>query len=185
MFVIGGGVHRTSELLSVYNWQWNIMDPYPSINNVNSVKIIPYNQTFYVFGGYVNDRITSDILCFNDELSFKNESWSRVGILTSKRVRFSVILNIDKVFVIGGKGKQRHDICELSNTVNCEQDTSIYFEASEEPVLFGVRTDGPCDLKISTYKSKETKELMILSNAIFNEVDHFVPVQKTNYRNDN
>ena len=52
----------------------------------------------------------------------------------------------------------------------------------EEPVLFG--NSGSCNLTIPNYELKETKELMILSNAKFNEIDRFVPVQKTNFRND-
>ena len=178
MFVVGASKHRTTELLGINNWQWNIIDPYPNVKDVNSVKIVSHDRTFYVFGGYVNNQVTSDIL------SFESETWSRVGSLTSKRIKFSVILNVDKVYVIGGQKKQKYEVCTLSNTVNCDQDLSIGFQGSEEPVLFGVSKDGPCDLTISNYESKETKELIILSNATFNEVGHFVPVKKTNYRSD-
>ena len=97
---------------------------------------------------------------------------------------FSIILNIDKVYVFGGKKKQKYEICTLSSTVNCEQDTNTDFQGSEEPVLFGVSKNGSCDLTISNYESKETKKLMIFSNATFSQVDNFVFVQKTNYRND-
>ena len=176
MFVVGPSKHKFTELLSIINWQWNIIDPYPNVKDVNSVKIVSHDRTFYVFGGYVNNQVTSDIL------SFESETWSRVGSLTSKRIKFSVILNVDKVYVIGGQKKQKYEVCTLSNTVNCDQDLSIGFQGSEEPVLFGVSKDGPCDLTISNYESKETKELIILSNVKFNEVGHFVPVKKTNYR---
>ena len=176
MFCVGASQHRTSELLDTKNWQWSIMDPYPNAKEVNTVKIVSYNRAFYVFGGYMNNRVTNNIL------SFENETWSRVGSLVSQRIKFSVILNVDKVFVIGGQKKQKFELCTLSNTVNCEQDSNIDFQSSEEPVLFGVGKDGPCDLTISSYKSKETKELMILSNALFTEVENFVPVKKTNYR---
>ena len=154
------------------------MDPYPNVKDVNSVKIISYNRTFYVFGGNVNNQLTSDIL------SFENGTWSKVGILTSNRIKFSAILNVDRVLVIGGQQKQKYEWCTLSNTVDCKQESSIDFHGSEEPVLFGVSKDSQCDLTISSYESKEIKELMILSNATFNEVDNFVPVQNTNYRND-
>ena len=115
---------------------------------------------------------------------FEKETWSRVGTLTSRRIQFSVILSVDKVYVIGGQKKQKHDLCTLSNTVNCEKDFSIDFQGSEEPVLLGVSSDGPCDLTFSTYEPKETKQLMILSNATFKEVDHFVSVKSTNNRSD-
>ena len=151
------------------------MDPYPNVKDVNSVKIISYNGIYYVFGGFINNKITNDIL------SFEKETWSRVGSLTTKRIEFSIILNVDKVYVIGGQKKQKYDLCTLSNTVNCEQDSNIDFQGSEEPVLLGVSSNGSCDLNFPTYESKETKELVILSNAIFKEVDRFVPV-KTNYR---
>ena len=154
------------------------MDPYPNVKDVNSAKIVSYNLAFFVFGGYVNDQVTKNILCF------ENETWFRVGSLTSKRIKFSVILNVEKLYVIGGQKKQKYEICTLSNTVNCKQDSNIDFHGSEEPVLFGVSKDSQCDLTISSYESKEIKELMILSNATFNEVDNFVPVQNTNYRND-
>ena len=156
------------------------MDAYPNVKDINSVKIISYNRTFYVFGGNVNNynQVTSDIL------GFKDETWLRVGSLTTKRIKFSVTLNVDKVYIFGGHKKQKYEICTLSNTVNCEQDTSIDFQGSEEPVLFGVSKSSPCGLKISNYESRETKELMILSNATFTEVDNFLPVKKTNLRSD-
>ena len=179
MFVVGAGKHRTAETLSLNNWQWNITNPYPNIQDVNSVKIVSHDRTFYVFGGYVNNQVTSDIL------GFDGETWSRVGSLTSKRIKFSVVLNVDKVHVIGGQKKRKYEVCTLSNTVKCKQDTSIDFQGSEGPVLFGVSKDGPCDLTIPDYESKETKELMILSKATFNEVDKFLFLQKTNHRNDN
>ena len=154
------------------------MDPYPNVKDVNSAKIVSYHLAFFVFGGYVNDQVTKNIL------GFENETWFRVGSLTSKRTKFSVILNVDKVYVIGGHKKQKYDLCTLSNTVNCEKDFSIDFQRSEEPVLLGVSSDGPCDLTFSFYEPKETKQLMILSNATFKEVDHFVSVKKTNHRSD-
>ena len=177
VFIVGARGHRIAESLKFSTWQWNIMDPYPNVRDVNSVKIISYNGIYYVFGGYINNQVTDDIL------SFEKETWSRVGSLTSRRIKFSVILSVDKVYVIGGQKKQKYDLCTLSNTVNCEQDLSVDFQG-EEPVLLGVSSDGPCDLTFSTYESKETKELMILSNATFKEVDHFVSVKNINYRSD-
>ena len=178
MFVVGASNHRTTELLDIYNWQWNIVDPYPNVKNINSVKIISFYRSFYVFGGYINNQVTTDILCF------KNEAWSRAGSLTSTRTKFSVLLNVDKVYVIGGQKKQKYEMCTLSNTVNCEQDLGTDFQGSEEPVLFGISKDGPCDVTISNYESNETKELMILSNVTFKEVENFLSVKKTNYRSD-
>ena len=153
------------------------MDPYPNANDVTSVKILSHNRTFYVFGGYVNDQVTKDIL------GFENETWSRVGSLTSSRIKFSVILNVNTVYIIGGLKKQKYEVCELSQTVDCKQDSSIEFQGSEEPFLFGLSV-GSCNLAVPEYESKETMEMMILSNATFNEVDDFVPVKKTNYRSD-
>ena len=154
------------------------MDPYPDVKDVNSVRIISFNQTFFVFGGYVDNQVTNHIL------AFKDETWSRVGSLTSKRIKFSVILNVNKVYVIGGQKNQKYELCSLAHTVSCKQDSSIDFQGSEEPVLFGVSADGSCDLTIPYYEPKETKELMILSNATFKKVDNFFPVKKTNHRND-
>ena len=151
------------------------MDPYPNVNDVSSVKILSYNRTFYVFGGYVNDQVTKDIL------GFENETWSRVGSLTSSRIKFSVILNDNTVYVIGGLKKQKYEMCVLSHTVNCKQDSN--FEGSGEPFLFGLSA-GSCNVVVPEYESKETMEMMILSNATFNEVDDFVPVKRTNYRSD-
>ena len=178
-FVVGARTHRTVESLTFNSWQWNIMSPYPSAKDVNSVKIVSYDRVFYVFGGYVNSQVTNDIL------SFENGAWSRVGSLTSKRTKFSVILNVDKIYVIGGRKTQKYELCTLSKTVDCERDSGIDFQSSEEPVLFGVSKDGPCDLTIPNYEPQETKELMILSNATFNEIEKFRPLKKTNYRRDN
>ena len=93
-------------------------------------------------------------------------------------------MSVDKVYVIGGQKKQKYDLCTLSNTVNCKKDLGIDFQGSEEPVLLGVSSDGPCDLTFSFYEPKETKQLMILSNATFKEVHHFVSVKNTNNRSD-
>ena len=144
MFVVGARAHRTAESLSFNNWEWNITDPYPNVKTVNSVKTISYNGTFYIFGGYVNNQVINGIL------SFENKTWSRVGSLTSKRIKFSVILNVDKVYIIGGQIKQKYDVCTLSNTVSCNQGLGIDFQGSEEPVLLGVSSDGSCDLRIWT-----------------------------------
>ena len=178
MFTVGASKHRTTEVLGINDWQWSIVDPYPNVRDVNSVKIISYNRNFYVFGGYVNNQLTDDIL------RFENEIWSRVGSLTSKRKKFSIILSVDKVYVIGGQKKQKYEMCTISTAVNCKQDLGTDFQGDEEPFLFGVSKDGPCDVTISNYESKETKELMILSNSTIKEVDNFLQVQKTNYRND-
>ena len=48
MFVVGASKHRITEMLFLDNWQWNIMDPYPNVKEVNSVKMISYNRGFYV-----------------------------------------------------------------------------------------------------------------------------------------
>ena len=178
VFIVGARGHRITELLKFSNWQWNIMDPYPNVKVANSVKIISYNDIYYIFGGFIDNQVTDNIL------SFEKETWSRVGSLTSRRIKFSVILNVDKVYVIGGQKKQKYDLCTLSNTVNCEQDSNIDFQGSEEPVLLGVSSEGSCDLTYPTYESKESKELLILSNATFKDVDHFVSVKNTNVRSD-
>ena len=178
VFIVGARGHRITELLKFSNWQWNIMDPYPNVKVANSVKIISYNDIYYIFGGFIDNQVTDNIL------SFQKETWSRVGSLTSRRIKFSVFLNVDKVYVIGGQKKQKYDLCTISNTVNCEQDSNIDFQGSEEPVLLGVSSDGPCDLTFSFYEPKETKQLMILSNATFKEVEHFVSVKKTTHRSD-
>ena len=104
VFIVGGRGHRIAESLKFSNWKWNIMDPYPNVKDINSVKIISYNGIYYVFGGFINNKITNDIL------SFEKETWSRVGSLTTKRIKFSVILNVEKVYVIGGQ-KIRSTIC--------------------------------------------------------------------------
>ena len=150
LFVVGARTHRAAELLQFQNWQWKITEPYPYVKDISSVKIISYNHTFFVIGGSANSQVTSDIL------SFKNETWSRAGSLTSKRYKFSVILNVDKVYVIGGQTKHQNEVCNVtfSSTVNCEQDLNIDFGGSEEPVLFGVSKDSSCGLTISSYESK-------------------------------
>ena len=178
LFVVGSQTHRTTELLSLNKWQWNIKDPYPNIKDRNPLKTIQYNRTFYVFEGYVQNQVSNIIL------GFEGETWSQVGSLFSKRKKFSVILNLDKVYVIGGQNKQKYELCTLSNTVSCEQVLNINFQGSEEPVLIGVSKDDSCDLTIPNYAPKESKELMILSNATFKEVESFVRVQKTDFRSD-
>ena len=180
MFVVGGPAHRTVESLSLDNWQWNILDPYPNIINIHSAKILTYNSHFYVFGGVSNELITKNIL------SYKNESWSKVGTMLSKRVKFSVILmpEIDGhvVHVIGGQENHKNELCAISSIVDCEIDSNIDFLGLAEPVLFGVNKNGSCSLTTPNYENKEAKELSILSNATFKEIDNFVKVQKTHYR---
>ena len=163
----------SEELFVVY-----ILDPYPNVTSIHSVKIVSHNRSFYVFAGVNGTEVINNIV------RFKKDTWSRVGSLTSKRVKFSVFLNFDKVHIIGGQTKHKNELCLLSNTVSCAQEFSIDMPSLEEPVLFGVNTSGSCNLTIPNHEPKESKELMILSNAKFNEVDKFVPVKKTNYRND-
>ena len=178
MFVVGGNEHRIVESLSLDNWQWNILDPYPNVTSIHSVKIVSHNRSFYVFAGVNGTEVINNIV------RFKNDTWSRVGSLKSKRMKFSVFFNFDKFHIIGGQKKHKNELCLLSNTVSCAQEFSIDMPGLEEPVLFGINNNGSCDPNLPNYESKETKELMILSNAKFNEIDRFVPVQKTNFRND-
>ena len=177
MFVIGGNAHRTVESLSLDNWRWRILDPYPNVNSIHSVKTVSHNRSFFAFGGVNESLVTNNIL------RYINETWSRVGILMSKRMKYSVILNVDKVYVIGGQKKQKYDLCTLSNTVSCEQDSSIDMPGLEDPALFGIKINGSCELTVLKFESRETKELLILSKAKFNDVDNFVLVQNKNYRN--
>ena len=93
-------------------------------------------------------------------------------------------MNFDKFHIVGGQTRHKNELCLLSNTVSCAQEFSIDMPGLEEPILFGVNTSGSCNLTIPNHEPKETKELMIFSNAKFNEIDKFVPVKKTNYRND-
>ena len=177
LFVVGGNAHRAVESLSLDNWQWNVLDPYPNVTSIHSVKIVSHNRSFYVFAGVNGTEVINNIV------RFKNDTWSRVGSLKSKRMKFSVFFNFDKFHIIGGQKKHKNELCLLSNTVNCTQDFSFEMHGLEEPILFGINNSGSCNLTIPNYESKETKEIMILSNAKFNEVDNFLPV-KINYRND-
>ena len=87
-----------TELLSLDNWQWYIMEPYPNVTDIQSSNIISYNQSFYVFGGSFNGTLVT-----NEILRFKNKTWSRVGNLLSKKERFSVMLIFDKVYISKGQ----------------------------------------------------------------------------------
>ena len=178
MFVVGGPSHRAVESFSLKNWQWNILDPYPNVTDIHSVKIVSHNHSFYVFGGVNGTLVTNNIM------RFRNETWSKIGSLISKRTKFSVILMVNKVHVIGGQAKHKNELCFISNTVGCEQDFSIDFPGLEEPVLLGVNISDSCNFTIAKYESKETKELMILSNETFKEIKNFVEVQKNNDRID-
>ena len=179
LLVVGGPAHRTTETLSLNNWQWNIVEPYPNVNDVQATNIISHRQSFYVFGGVFNyTLVTNEILCF------KNGNWSKVGDLLSKRVHFSVILIDNRVFIVGGEKKHQNEICNLSKTVKCEQDYIINYQNYKQPVLFSVDLDVPCRKHISKFETKENKELMILSNETFKEIENFVEVHKTNYRID-
>ena len=180
MFVVGGNAHRTVESLSLINWQWNILDPYPKVTDIHSVKTVSHNRSFYVFGG-----ISDTFFYTNNIMRFKNETWSKVGSLITKRVKFSVILITNKIYVIGGQTRHKKELCLISNTVDCEQDFSIDIPGLEEPVLFGVNISGSCNLTIANYEYKESKELMILSSENFKNIYNFVEVQiSTNSRID-
>ena len=139
MFVAGGSTHSKSELLSLSNWQWDIVQPYVSVNIINRAKIVSYQKSFYAFGGFVNDnQLTESIM------KFENKVWLKVGILYSKRADYSTFLRNGNVYLIGGKGKSYNDICSLEDIVNCERIESHYVEI-ERPVLYGFDIDGSCN----------------------------------------
>ena len=155
------------------------MDPYPDVKNILASNIISHNYYFYTFGGIFNDSLVT-----NEILRFKNEIWSKVGNLLSKREQFSIALFFNKVHVIGGKKKQENEVCKLSDTVNCEQDFIIDFKNFKQPVLLSVNLDDSCaenNMKtISKYEPSEIKDLIILTNETFKEIENFVQVYKTN-----
>ena len=177
MFVVGGPAHRTTELLDFNNFQWNITEPYPDVTAVQSFNIISSNKSFYVFG------VLNDTLATDEILRFKNDIWSKVGNLLSKRRKFSVILIVNKVHIVGVGNKQKNEVCLLSNIVKCELDLlNTTYKGFVQPVLFSVDS---CDQTMPTYESVEIKELVILSNATFEKIDQFTPIQKTNFRSNN
>ena len=152
------------------------MEPYPKVTDIQAFNIISNNQAFYIFGGVFNKTLVA-----NEILSFKNKTWSKVGILLSKRESFSVVLVIDQVYIVGGEKKQTSEVCKLSTTVSCEEDSTIDYKNFKQPVLFSVDL---CTNYFLNYEPKEPKELLILSNKNFQEIDNFVKVQSTNYRTD-
>ena len=177
MFVVGGHAHRIAELLSFDNWQWSILDPYPKVIDIHSVKIVSYKGSFYVFGGVVSGyQVTNEILCFN------GKTWSKTGSLLANRLKFSVISMANEIHIIGGQENHKNEFCVVSTTVSCKEDFSIDFQGFAEPILFGINKDGLCNLTPRNFESRETKDLMILSNETFKEIDNFVKIQKTNNR---
>ena len=186
LFVVGGNAHRTTELLSLNNWQWNVRDPYPHVTDIHVLNIISKHQSFYIFGGVFNGTlVTSEILNFkNDPI---NGTWSNVGNILSKRKQFSVTLVGDKVYLVGGDKKQKSEVCKLSNyrylyldIVQCEEHSQIGYQNFKQPVLFN-HVDN-CQYKDEIYESIEVKELVIISKRTFQTIDSFASVPKTNFR---
>ena len=171
-----------TELLSLDRWQWNIMEPYPDVTDIQSSNIISYNQSFYVFGGSFNGTLVT-----NEILRFKNKTWSRVGNLLSKRVTFSVIKISDKVHIVG---ELKNEVCSLSVTVTCKQDLSIDYHGFKQPVLFSFNVepllkivDDSCEKMMPNFEQKSTEQLIILSNTTFNEFERLVSTRvETDYR---
>ena len=157
MFVVGGSTHSTAELLGFSNWQWDIMQPYTNVRTINSVKIVSFQSSFYVFGGFVNDKEFTDNI-----LKFENKMWSKVGKLYSARADYSTFLMNGNVYFIGGKGKSYNDICELGETVTCERIQSRWLNEVERPVLYGFRLDSSCN-QIELYNIKNDKVVVLLS----------------------
>ena len=181
LFVVGGPEHRTTELLNIHNWQWNIKEPYPNVTDIQALNLISYSESFYVFGGvFMNTLVTNEIL------SFKNGTWAKVGEMLSNRIHFSVSLIVDKVYIVGGDKKQKSEVCKLSldvylymDIVECEENLTVAYQNFKQPVLFSIDS---CNEHLSKYETKGIKDLMILSNETFKEFDNFVKVQKSNYR---
>ena len=174
---VGDGKHRVTEALSLYNWQWHILEPYPSVSDIRSIKIVSYASYFFVFGGIINNnQVTDNIM----RLTIKhdhNETWSLVGRLLSKRIHFSVFLTDDNFYIIGGKKKHKNEICTLSNIIDCKQDFSIEYEPEfEKPVLFsfvyGKSVNGSCSKLSTVFNPVETKELIVLSNKTFHDISN-------------
>ena len=178
LLAVGYHTHRTTESLSLINWQWKILEPYPNVNDIHSTNIITYGRSFFVFGGVVNsNQVVNDIMSLTIRHD-KNESWSWVGSLLSKRKQFSAVLSDDKVHIIGGRENHKNEICSLSNIVNCVQDFSIDYQDVEQSVIFGFTYNESCNKIIADYVPKEPKELTVLSKKVFDNIDNFVLVQK-------
>ena len=155
------------------------MEPYPSVTDIQALNLISHNQALYVFGGVFNETLVT-----NQILIFKNETWSNVGNLLSKRVQFSVILIGDIVHIVSGEEQQNNEMCILSNIVSCMEDNTINYKNFKQPILFSPNLDDLCNKNITSSKSNELKELMILSKVAYKEIDNFVNVEKTKHRLD-
>ena len=158
MFVVGGSTNSKAELLSLSNWRWDIVQPYIGLNTINLVKIVPYQKSFYTFGGFVNNnQFTENIM------KFENKVWSKVGNLYSKRADYSTFLRNGHVYLIGGKGKSYNDICSLEDVVSCKRIESHYVEI-ERPVLYGFDIDDSCNQR-EFFNVKNDRVLVLLKSS--------------------
>ena len=106
---VGDRKHRVTESLNLNNWKWHILEPYPNVNDIHSMKIVSYGRSFFVFGGISNNnQVTEDILSLTIKHD-QNETWSLVGSLLSKRVHFFAFLLDNNFFIIGGKKKLKNE----------------------------------------------------------------------------
>ena len=175
---VGDHKHRVTESLNLNNWKWSILEPYPNVNDIHSMKIVSYGRSFFVFGGIINNNQVTDNIMSLTIKHGQNESWSWVGSLLSKRVHFSIFLIDNDFFIIGGKKKHKNEICTLSNIINCKQDFSIDYEPEfEQPVLFSYFHDKSvnksCSKIPTVFNPVETNELIVLSNKTFHDISNF------------
>ena len=157
MFVVGGSGHSTSELLDFYTWQWEIMQPYTGVRTINLVKIVSFQNSFHVFGGFINEKKFTDNI-----MKFENRMWSKVGKLYTARADYSTFLMNGNVYIVGGKGKSYNDICKLGDIVTCERIQNRFLEV-ERPVLYGFRLTSSCNQR-ELYNIKNDMAVVLLKS---------------------
>ena len=94
--------------MSIMTPEWKETKSYPYSKTVHSSASVFFNNQFYVFGGETAENITDKIVRFTPS----TEVWTEIARLKSPRSAHSVIHVQQKVYVFGGYGFLKGEVCD-------------------------------------------------------------------------
>ena len=141
--------HNKAELYFHSKSSWIARASYPFHETMRAFEIVPYSDSFILFGGLYDDEQSSTGYTQTDIITKFNpdsDGWTKIGYLQHRRHAFSVIEIYKKFLVIGGGDHENYtkhtETCELNNeTIECTTREPTLNNFRYYPAMMIVNTD--------------------------------------------
>ena len=132
--------NRITEIYDHSTSIWNTKAFYPFSDVLIDYQILSLSTDFIVFGGFDEKfNITlSTVAKFNPSKNI----WTKLGNLQFSRHRFGAIETQKQFLIMGGEGKKRSELCEVTGeTIKCKSSEPTLNNFQLYPAMMVVETE--------------------------------------------